>query len=143
MKNPFLKYINKPEKDEVFHSSAFAKAQNAGNIGAASSETFTARRSLDQNRQFVRGYNDSRLVNTPNPALRAKAYDPTAAPRFTSRTSDVQASMRAATAANAATTGINRSATLGTARPSAMGAARPAAPAMSRPPMPKNPGIHR
>lgn len=75
MKNPLLKYVIKPEKDDVFHSSAFAKAQNTGNIGAASSETFTARRSLDQNRQFIKGYGDSRLANNPNPGLRAKPLD--------------------------------------------------------------------
>ena len=75
MKNPLLKYVINPDKEEVFHSSAFARAQNGGNIGSASSETFANRRRLDQNRQFIRGYGDSNIGNASNPALRAKTYE--------------------------------------------------------------------
>lgn len=120
MNTPLLKYVNDPDKDEVFHTSAFARAQNGGHLGAASSETFTARRSLDQNRQFVRNYGDSKLATAGNPGLHAKAYDPTAQPRFASD-ARVAANQRFAAS-----------------RP----AAQSPASQMSRPPLPKNPGIN-
>ena len=58
MKNPFLKYVMKEKKENIFHSSAYGKAQNAGAIGAASVEGFEARMRIEKNRQIVHGYND-------------------------------------------------------------------------------------
>ncbi len=37
-KNPFLKYVMKDKKEDVFHSSAYAKAQSGDSIGAASAQ---------------------------------------------------------------------------------------------------------
>lgn len=76
-KNPFLKYVMKDEKEDVFHSSAYAKAQNGAGIGAASTESFQTRVKIDQNRTKVRGYGDSGIMtgvraNGPH----AKTYTP-------------------------------------------------------------------
>lgn len=76
MNNPFLKYVMKDEKEDIFHSSAYGKSQSGANLGAASSESFAARRTTDQHRQFVQGYGSSRLSSTPINAQRAKTYTP-------------------------------------------------------------------
>ena len=76
-KNPFLKYVMKDEKEDVFHSSAYAKAQNGGNLGATSSESYQVRVKIDQNRQAVKGYGDSEIMTgTRNQGLKAKTYTP-------------------------------------------------------------------
>lgn len=76
-KNPFLKYLIKDEKQDVLHSSGYAKAQNGASMGASSSESFAARVKIDQDRQRVRRYNDSRLVaGARMNAPRAKTYEP-------------------------------------------------------------------
>lgn len=77
MKNPFLKYVMKEKKENIFHSSAYGKAQNAEAIGAASVESFEERMKVDKNRQIVKGYNDSRIVNGMYAnGPRAKQYVP-------------------------------------------------------------------
>ena len=63
MNNPFIKYVMKEKKEDIFHSSAYGKAQNGEAIGAASVEGFNERLKIDRNRQIVKGYNDSRVVN--------------------------------------------------------------------------------
>lgn len=76
-KNPFLKYVIKDSKEDVFHSSAYAKAQNGASLGAASTETYQARVNVNNNRQVVRGYNESSImrgVSANGP--RAKVYTP-------------------------------------------------------------------
>ena len=76
-KNPFLKYVMKDKKEDVFHSSAYAKAQNGGSLGAASTESYQVRVKIDQNRQRIRRYNDSRLVaGARMNAPKAKIYEP-------------------------------------------------------------------
>jgi len=76
-KNPFLKYVMKDKKEDVFHSSAYAKAQNGSALGAASTESYQVRVNVYQNRSKVRGYGDSELMrgarmNGP----KAKTYTP-------------------------------------------------------------------
>ena len=71
-KNPFLKYVMKDQKEDVFHSSAYARAQNGDNLGAASTESYQVRVNLDRNRQVVKGYGDSEIMmgtkkNVPHP----------------------------------------------------------------------------
>lgn len=63
MKNPFIKYLMKEQKGDIFHSSAYGKAQNAKAIGVASAESFKERMKVEKNRKIVQGYNDSRIVN--------------------------------------------------------------------------------
>ncbi|MBR0467841.1 hypothetical protein IJJ53_02970 [Candidatus Saccharibacteria bacterium] len=77
MKNPFIKYVAKEKKEDIFHSSEYGKAQSAGVVGTASTESFNERMKVEKNRQIVRGYNDSRVVTgayTNGP--RAKKYTP-------------------------------------------------------------------
>ena len=77
MKDLILKYIKKDSKEDIFHSSAYGKAQNSSSMGTASTETFSKRRELDQHRQAVRRYGESRIAN--NAALNgphAKPYTP-------------------------------------------------------------------
>ena len=77
MKNPFLKYVVKEEKDNIFHSSAYGKAQNEGAIGTASTESFEDRLKVEHNRKVVRGYNDSQIVNAAYAnGPKAKQYTP-------------------------------------------------------------------
>ena len=112
----FSKYVMKDEnKSEVFHSSAYGQAQNGGSMGAASTESFEARRNQDQNRQFIKNFNSSKLAGS--------AFSPVSRPA-TVKPGDIPTS-RIASAP-------------GAARPAAS-----ARPQMSRPPMRQNPGIHR
>lgn len=76
-KNPFLKYVMKDKKEDVFHSSAYAKAQSGETMGAASTESYQVRVNVNQNRTRVRGYSDSEIMagakaNGP----KAKTYQP-------------------------------------------------------------------
>ena len=76
-KNPFLKYLIKDDKKDVFHSSGYAKAQSGETIGAASTESFRVRVNVNQNRQIVRGYRDSKIMMDANKnAPKPKAYVP-------------------------------------------------------------------
>lgn len=78
-KNPFLKYVMKDEKEDVFHSSAYAKAQSGAAMGATSSESYQVRVNVSQHRTRVRGYGESGIMtgarmNGPH----AKTYTPPA-----------------------------------------------------------------
>lgn len=76
-KNPFLKYLVKDKKEDIFHSSGYAKAQSGAAMRAASSESYKVRVNINQNRQKVRGYGDSRIMKeTRNQEMRAKPYEP-------------------------------------------------------------------
>lgn len=77
MNNPFLKYVMKDTKEDIFHSSVYGKAQNGSSMGSASTESFGDRMKVDKNRQVVHGYNDSQIANnmyTNGP--KAKKYVP-------------------------------------------------------------------
>ena len=78
-KNPFLKYVMKDKKEDVFHSSAYAKAQNGESMGAASSESYNVRVNINQHREKVRGYGDSEIMmGAKNQGPKAKTYTPPA-----------------------------------------------------------------
>ena len=50
------------KREEFFHSSGYADAQNSGKIGAASfGKTVAERQDLNENRRFVRGYENASL----------------------------------------------------------------------------------
>jgi hypothetical protein len=61
--NPFLKYVIKDDKEDIFHTSAYAKAQNGGSMGAASAQSFADRQKMEQNRTMIRGYASSGTAN--------------------------------------------------------------------------------
>lgn len=71
MKNPFLKRLIKDNTDDVLHSSAYAKLRGSGSVMV--DQSFTARQRMEQSREFVRKYADSRVVNTPG--FRAKKVE--------------------------------------------------------------------
>ena len=74
-KNPFLKYLIKEKKEDVLHTSAYAKVQNGTGFGASSSQSFEDRQKIEANRQIVRGYNDSKLMQQARvSAPRATTY---------------------------------------------------------------------
>ena len=62
-KNPFLKYVMKDKKEDVFHSSTYAKAQNGGSMGVASTESFAVRVKINNNRKMVGNYGSSRIAS--------------------------------------------------------------------------------
>ena len=65
----------KDKKEDVFHSSAYAKAQNGAALGAASTESYQVRVNINQNRTRVRGYGDSELMTgVRNNGPKAKTY---------------------------------------------------------------------
>ncbi len=72
------KYIIKDNKDDVFHSTAYSKAQNGGSMGAASTETFAARQALERNRQHIANYHQSNIMgkNIVQGAPKPKTYQP-------------------------------------------------------------------
>lgn len=64
MKNPFLEYIMKDKKEDIFHSSAYGKAQSGNMIGATSSEPFSVRLNTEKNRQIIKNYANSSLISS-------------------------------------------------------------------------------
>lgn len=78
MTSLFSKYIIKDKKEDVFHTSAYSKAQNGGSMGAASTETFAARQALERNRQHIANYHQSNLMgkNIVQGAPKPKTYTP-------------------------------------------------------------------
>lgn len=77
MKNPFIKFVVKEKKQDIFHSSGYGKAQSGEVIGTASSMGFDERVKIERNRQIVRGYNDSKIARQGiSFGSRAKKYTP-------------------------------------------------------------------
>ena len=72
------KYLIKANKEDLFHTSGYGKAQSGTNIGSASAESFAARLAIDKNRKIVKGYEHSNIMGrnivagSPHP----KAYTP-------------------------------------------------------------------
>lgn len=55
--------VRDEDRDDFFHSSGYAEAQNEGRIGAASrGMTVEERQELSENRKFVRGYENASLA---------------------------------------------------------------------------------
>lgn len=61
--NPLLKRLMKTEKKDVMHTSGYAEAQNAGNFGSSSAESFAKRKEIDEHRKTIKGYRDSKIAN--------------------------------------------------------------------------------
>ena len=55
--------MNVRDKSKVFHSSGYARSQSGTSFGAASTESFAERRTVDENRKFVQRYNNARITN--------------------------------------------------------------------------------
>ena len=106
-----IDYVTKNDrKEEIFHSSGMAQARSGAGMGAASTESFSARRALDQNRQIVKGYSDSKIMRgNIYKGVRAKTYNPNASEGVLGESvqnlRSTQGSARATGTANGATTG--------------------------------------
>lgn len=64
------------DRSQTFHSSGYAQAQNRGNFGAASTESFAERQKINENRKFVRGYNNARVISDAYAFERVRNYIP-------------------------------------------------------------------
>ncbi|MBR3122265.1 hypothetical protein IKF28_02355 [Candidatus Saccharibacteria bacterium] len=64
MSDLLVKFMKKENEKDVFHSSAYAKAQSGAAMGVTSSQSFADRRRMEQNRRIVQGYGDSRVANS-------------------------------------------------------------------------------
>ena len=62
--NPLIKYLTNVKKDDVMHSSGYAKSQNSGGFGSTDTRSFTKRKELEQNRNLVGGYDKSKIGMT-------------------------------------------------------------------------------
>lgn len=59
-----VKYAMKNDKkEEIFHSSGYARSQSGANFGAAAGDTLNTRNDLNTHRKYVKSYKDSRLTN--------------------------------------------------------------------------------
>ncbi len=78
MGNPFIKYIDREKRENVFHSSAYGVTQSGGNIGVASTESFAERQKIEKNRKIIRGYNDAKIVSQARAqsGIKAEIYMP-------------------------------------------------------------------
>ena len=77
MNNPFSKYVIKDKKKDIVHTSVYGKIQSGDAIGSVSTESFEKRMKMEENRQIVKGYNDSKLVgSTFSNGPRAEKYTP-------------------------------------------------------------------
>jgi hypothetical protein len=62
---------------EVFHSSSFGQVQSGENIGtAAVAMTMDNRKSIEEQRKYVRKYNNSKIVNSTYGLRHAETYTP-------------------------------------------------------------------
>lgn len=70
-----LRYAMKNDKkEEIFHSSGYARAQAGENFGASGSgETFDARKDIETDRKYIQGYKNSRITNEYRSLERARA----------------------------------------------------------------------
>lgn len=72
--------IKADQRNDFFHSSGYGATQNSGNIGTASSGLSMAeRKALEEKRQFVQKYGNSKLVGSTLNLRHSQSYDPTSA----------------------------------------------------------------
>ena len=65
------------KKDEFFHSTTYASAQNGGNIGTSSTGlTMDERKAIEEKRKFVKKYNNSKIFESTYSLRHAKKYVP-------------------------------------------------------------------
>lgn len=72
--------IKADQRNDFFHSSGYGATQNSGNIGTASSDlSMSERRALEEKRQFVQKYGNSKLVGSTLNLRHSQSYDPASA----------------------------------------------------------------
>ncbi len=73
-KNLIYYAMRQHERNDFFHSSTYANAQNKGGIGVASGESFRVRQSLEKRRQHIQNYRKSKIGNSYYDGREAKTY---------------------------------------------------------------------
>lgn len=70
--------MKQTEKADFLHTSGYAKAQSGEGIGAAaaSDASFATRRAIEDQRKYVQGYKNSRLLQGLHAYSHAKTYVP-------------------------------------------------------------------
>lgn len=69
--------MKKDKKEEFFHTSGYADAQNAEHIGTASTGlTMEERKAIEDKRKFVQKYNNSKIFSSTFAIRHAKKYTP-------------------------------------------------------------------
>ena len=72
--------IKADQRNDFFHSSGYGATQNSGNIGTASSGlSMSERKALEEKRQFVQKYGNSKLVGSTLNLRHSQSYDPASA----------------------------------------------------------------
>lgn len=68
--------IKADQRNDFFHSSGYGSTQNSGNIGTTSSGlSMSERKALEEKRQFVQKYGNSKLVGSTLNLRHSQAYD--------------------------------------------------------------------
>ncbi len=70
-----IQRISKTTSSDVAHSSGYANAQNAGNFGTTSAESFAERREIDANRNIVQSYREAQVAQRKNFMPKALTYE--------------------------------------------------------------------
>lgn len=104
--------IKADQRNDFFHSSGYGATQNSGNIGTASSGlSMSERKALEEKRQFVQKYGNSKLVGSTLNLRHSQSYDPasanstTASANFSTTSSSPNATSSATGAAAKTTAG--------------------------------------
>ena len=63
------------KSSDVMHSSGYARTQNAGNFGSATTETFAERQEVEKNRELIQGYKHAQVAQRKNLMPKARTYE--------------------------------------------------------------------
>lgn len=66
LNSKIIRRLSRTKSSDVMHSSGYATAQNAGNFGSVSSQSFRKRQHIDSNRQIVQAYHHARVAQQVN-----------------------------------------------------------------------------
>lgn len=66
LNSKLINRITKTTSSDVAHSSGYAQAQNSGNLGAASTQSFEERLDIERNRTTIQAYKQSQVARTVN-----------------------------------------------------------------------------
>ncbi len=66
--------IKHDDRTDFMHSSGYAKAQNRESFGAAGAASFEIRKSLDEQRKYVKNYKSSKIGSVRISEIHPKVY---------------------------------------------------------------------
>lgn len=69
--------IKEDKREEFFHSSGYAQVQNGSGIGSGGVDmSLEARKALEEQRKYIKGYNNSKILQGAYGVQRAKTFVP-------------------------------------------------------------------